>query len=375
MSRVRSLAREDLPAVASLYELVFRSRTSDPPPGLASYFERLFFDHPFVDPELPALVYDEPGEGIVGFIASYPRPFVYRERSLRMGGTGQFVTHPNVRSRGVGALLLRSYLAGAQDFTITDGRPPHIVRAMWERLGGVVNPVASIEWRRVLVASKFLRAAHWRGWGGARGQRAWTALNRIVGRSVRPVPPTGTYSEPLTVDVLLEGVSLLREVFPLRPNYDARSLKWLFRELDAVAPARGPLLRQVVRSPEGRILGWYLVLVPRGQVANTLQLVGKGDDVGLVLDQLFHEVAERGAIAIRGGTTPYLYPYLQGRRCVLDATSSWALVHTRDPALLGTILSGRGLITRLDSERWVSAHRLDAAALAKLDTAGTNIDA
>ncbi len=361
MSRVRPLEREDLPAVASLYELVIRSKTAQAPPGLASYIERLSCDQPFADPELPSLVYDEPGHGIVGFIASHARRFVFGDRSLRMACSGQLVAHPDFQSRGVGALLLRKYLAGPQDFTITDGATDG-VRQIWERLGGVTHAMASVGWTRVLSPSRFAAAelARRRGRDAVRGARMWTALDGVAGRRLRPDRPA-TSSEPLSAAALLAGMSRLSRAFPMRPHYDTVFLTWLFREMEAVAP-RGPLERRMVRDAGGDVVGWSVAYAPPAGVAQVVQVAG--DDVGLVLDDLFQHAAERRAIAIQGRVDPYLYPLLAKRRC-LFRPSAWALVHSRDPALVGAVTSGRALLTRLEGEWWMGHHRLDADALVR----------
>ena len=57
MASIRPLERSDLPAVATLYELVARSGSRTPAPGLERYFEKTFFDHPWADPEIPSLVF------------------------------------------------------------------------------------------------------------------------------------------------------------------------------------------------------------------------------------------------------------------------------------------------------------------------------
>ena len=44
MASIRPLERSDLPAVASLYELVARSGSRTPAPGLERYFEKTFFE-------------------------------------------------------------------------------------------------------------------------------------------------------------------------------------------------------------------------------------------------------------------------------------------------------------------------------------------
>ncbi|MCA1679009.1 MAG: hypothetical protein LC790_08900, partial [Actinobacteria bacterium] len=61
MSGTRPVDRSDLEEIASLYELVMRSGTLEPPPGLAPYLERLLLDqlrangHPALDEDVVRL--------------------------------------------------------------------------------------------------------------------------------------------------------------------------------------------------------------------------------------------------------------------------------------------------------------------------------
>lgn len=371
MTPIRPLQRDDLPAVARLYELVIRSGTEQPPAGLAGYFERTVLDQPFADPELPSLVYEDPQLGVVGFIASYPRRFTLGDRPVRLACSGQLVAHPDVRSRGVGALLMRAYMNGPQDLSLTDGATDE-VRAIWERLGGVTNAIASLGWTRVLGPSGYAagilqkrRSRDDNPAARAPGGRLWSAVDELAGRPLRP-PAPDVRSQPLTADALLELMERLRRTFSLRPAYDTASLTWLFQQMEQVS-ARGELVRQLVRAADDRPLGWYVAYVPEGGVAQALQVVAARADVGAVLDALLHDAGGRGAVAVSGRVDPWLYPDLVERRCVFRRTA-WALLYGRDDELLASIALGRGLLTRMDGEWWMGPHVLDGAALERAAT-------
>ena len=67
-SRIRPLERDDIPALARLYQVVMRGG-GETPAFLAPFFERTLLDQPWADPTIPSLVYVEDGE-ILGFIGS-----------------------------------------------------------------------------------------------------------------------------------------------------------------------------------------------------------------------------------------------------------------------------------------------------------------
>ncbi|HEX6424113.1 MAG TPA: hypothetical protein VFZ79_11575, partial [Acidimicrobiales bacterium] len=330
----------DVVAVADLYELVIRSGHPAAPPELVRYVERLTFDQPSADPELPSLVFDDPDAGILGFIAAYPRRFLHGKDALRVVCSGQLVAHPDARSRGVGALLLRKLLAGPQDLTMTDGATEE-VRVMWERLGGMSNPIASTGWTRVLSPARHRAEAVARRLrlGHAPAPGAWRTIDRAVRRRRAPttdIAPgadgaaTPATSRPLAVSTVLDELPRLARRFPVRPAYDAAMLEHLFDEMAEVT-SRGPLVRREVRHGDDRCAGWYVAYVPPGGVAQVVQIAGA--DLDVVLETLAVDAEAAGATALQGRIDPYLHPFVRDDRYGLHPTA-WSLVHAREPAVL-----------------------------------------
>jgi hypothetical protein len=349
---IRPFERGDLDAVARLFEQVARSGAGSPPPGLAGEFERTVLDHPWADPELPSLVYEDGDSGVVGFLGSHPRRLRLGDRELRLGCSGQLVARPDFQRGGVGGLLLRRYLAGPQDLTITDGATD-AVRAMWEGLGGRVNGLASVGWTRVFRPAGLATAMLRRRRGGAARAASAARLPDLAAGRLAPGTPTAS-SERLEAGGLLEGLDRLARRFPLRPAYDEPFLGWLFRELEAVR-SRGELVRRLVRTDDGRPAGWYVAYVPVGGVAQALQVAAPPAHAGMVLDELFHRAAAGGAVAVQGRLEPHLHEAVRERRCVLRRTE-WALVHGDDAEALGAIAYGRALLTRMEGEWWMGHH-------------------
>lgn len=93
MSEIRPCERDDLQQVAALYELVMRSGSSTPARGLDSYLERVLFDQPWADPEIPSLVFVDGGGRILGFQGSSVR------RALFDGRPSGSVLRPARRGR------------------------------------------------------------------------------------------------------------------------------------------------------------------------------------------------------------------------------------------------------------------------------------
>ncbi|MGH3566288.1 MAG: GNAT family N-acetyltransferase [Pseudonocardia sp.] len=363
MSGIREVRRDDLPAVCALYEQVVRSGTTEPPEQLVGYFERTLFDCPWSDPDIPSLVYTDAGGAIVGFLGSHIRRVRWDNRPLRLACSGQLVAAPDPRHRGAGALLVRRYLAGPQDITITDGATDYM-RRIWTGLGGQTHASASTGW------AKFLRpaavGARLAGRSGHRLlSRSLTAVAPAVDATIRPIlrrlggfvpAETSTTATELSADGLVEQVSDAARRLRLRPDYDPEYVEWLFTELAAV-DFRGVPVRHLVRDRGGKVIGWYIYHLAERGIAQVLQVAAPMGDTGAVLDHLFRHADTHGATAVLGRVEPSLIGELRERRCFLVPTD-WCLVHARDPAVLAVLGTPQALLTRLDGEWWMGHHSI-----------------
>jgi hypothetical protein len=363
MSFIRPLERADLPEVAKLYELVARSGANTPPPGLAPYLERLLLDQPWADPEIPSLVHTDPDGSIVAFQGSSVRRARFDGRPIRIAYAGQLVAHPDARRRAVGALLVRAYLAGPQELTITDAATEPM-RQIWMKLGGEMSHLSCIRWLRVLrpwrYAEHYMRIGR-RAWSKPVGTRLLPILDAATARwgagVFSPPPAPDVTAEPLTPAGLVEHLPIISDRVRLHVDYDERFLTWLFGELGVVIGLGTPVAH-LVREPGGRVLGWYVYyLLPQG-ISRVLQIAAADRDVGHVLGHLLHHAWLGGTISVVGRVEPRLLAPVAGRRCTLRYAGG-ALVHTRDEEILGAIASGKSLLTRLDGEWWMQDPRVD----------------
>lgn len=352
MTPIRPLERADLPAVADLYAGFMDWDAVATRPALVAYYARTMLDNPSIDPEIPTLVYEDADDGVVGVMGSNVRRFLHGDRAIRMASGGPLVVHPAHRPRGVGALLLRQYVAGPQDLT-ADDRAIDQVHGMLLRMGGETHTAASIGWSLVVAPAGFVAGAVARRAAGRDVPPAAGLLARVdalAERRLAPPPQAGT-AEPLTNEALIDLVERLRRPFPLRPVYDDVHLAWLFREMEA-ANVDGQLVRRLVRAEDGRPAGSYVMYAAPHGIAEVIQLAAAERDAELVLQHLIHEAATAGAVEVRGRYEHNLLAPLRRRRCRV-VPIDWAAVHSRDPALLAAVHGGRALLTRLDGEWWL----------------------
>ncbi len=357
MSEIRALEVRDIEQVAALYERVVRSGANEASPGLVDYFRRTLLDHPMSDPDIPSLVSEDDAGRIVGFIGSHPRQARLGEQQIRIGCSGQLVSDPVHGNPAVGALLMRQYLAGPQDLTITDGATP-LVSEMWTRLGGFLVHPASFVWTRVLRPARAGgdRLAKRSGRAGL-PRPATPVLRAVDAAASRWTRPPATDAElesiELTADALVEhGPRVFRGPL-LHRELDGPAVDWLFREAAAVT-TRGRLVRRLVRRA-GRPIGWYVAYVRPGGTCQVLDLQGAARDIDAVFDALLDECWRSDSAAVEGRVDPWLFEIVAQRRWLVRPRDR-VLYHTREPEIAAAVAAGRSRLSRLDGEWWMGHH-------------------
>ena len=145
MSSIRPATLEDVPGAVRLFQRMMPAYSEVPPASLESFFRRALFDNPATDSQIPSLVYEGGGGRIVGFVGAQVRPMRFDGRPIRVASASHLVADPDER-RPIGALLLRSFLTGRQEATVTDTATPVVTR-IWLALGGRPRHLGGIRLR------------------------------------------------------------------------------------------------------------------------------------------------------------------------------------------------------------------------------------
>lgn len=357
--RIRPLTRDDLSEVASLFEQVFRTGSRIPPRKLAPYFARTLLDYPGRDPDIPSLVCQDDGQGIVGFVGVHVRHLRFDGRPIRLACAGPLAVAPVARKRGLGALLLHRFLAGPQEISTSDGAN-NASRRLAEIVGAQTAYLGSISWTRLLrpaaYANDSLVSEHRPRWASVLSPlcRAadWAVLGAVGDKLRPPAPPA--VAEELTPETMLENLPSVMTSFRCHPDYTEVFLRWVFCEMERVT-ARGRLIRSLIRDDRGEFLGWYVYYLKPGGASWVIQVAAKRGNVETVIDHLFHHAHSNDAGAVQGRAEPHLMEALARRRCLLRYQGG-SVVHTRDTNLLGALLSRDSFLTYLEGEWWMGPH-------------------
>jgi hypothetical protein len=271
-----------------------------------------------------------------------------------MAVCSQFVVDPAGRGQ-VGLRMLKQCFAGPQDLSVTDEAGDN-TRTIWEWCGGETVLPYSMRWTRPLRPAQLALSvcAERESFAFLAGASAPVAriVDAVVARlgpaTLRLSPPRGSREEldEATFLACLPDVAGGRS---LGPEYDPRSAAWAI-ERASRRPDHGRVRKLVVRNEDLGISGWFVYCVSRDRIGEVLQVAARPREVGQVLDHLFDDAMQQGAVAVSGRLEPALVAALSERRALFHRGSHWTLVHSTNAELRHAVHRGDAFLTRLEGE-------------------------
>lgn len=356
MSEIRHFTRADASAVAALFQKTFRNSEEAPSEALKAYLVSAYLEHPWYDPEIAARVFVNDDGRVTGFVGVFPGRFEYRGKALRAAIPGTLMVENPERDPLAGAKLIRSVIKGPQDFSLSETTNA-VSQALWERLGGSVVPLMSLDWLRVMrpgaaalsllsekhpAAALLMPAARLSDWIG----RPW------IRRSLATVEPTQRHSidaSPSDAELAVAALELSAPI-ALRPAWSAEDIAWLLKHAE-MKERYGPVHRAIVRDGKGGLAGCYIYHGRRGGTGRVLQALARKGEAGTIVDCLLHAADRQGLAALRGRATPDLVDALLTRSTIFLHRASMA-IYPASGQFADAIRSGEALITGLAGESW-----------------------
>jgi hypothetical protein len=356
LSEIRNCAREDIPAVAALFQRTFRKSNATPPASLEAHLAEVYLDHPWYDPEVAARVHVNGKGRVTGFVGVFPGRFEFRGRPLRAAIAGTLMAENPDRDPLAGARLLRSVIKGPQDISISETTNLRS-QGLWERLGGTVLPLLSMDFLRIIrpasAALALLAERDGRTALFAPAARLGDAIGRRWSKGLEPPAPSArlTRRENPSDAEMAGAVRGLAGLVELHPAWSgAADIGWFLAQAEK-KERYGALRRAVLTNGKGDPVGCYIYHGKPGGAGRALQVLARPDLVDDVIDHLFHDAHQAGLAALRGRSTPQLTNALLKRNCIFMHRAS-TVIHTANKELAGAAERGEALITGLAGESW-----------------------
>lgn len=344
-----------------MFQRIFRNSGRPPPAALADYIRTIFISGPDRDTELSSLVYETGDGGICGFIGVIALPLALGETRLKGAVCGCLMVERSAGEPLAGAKLVRRYLAGPQDISLSE-TANDTAAAMFRAARGTVLPAYSLEWLRVLNPARFAirliaeRFAPFRLLAPfavpfdallrqrAAGTLRWTSLAEHHSGS------RGAFATAVDTSTFAQLVPDLLEGYDIRPDWSAATLHRMLEDAEQKAD-RGNAVRQVVSTASGKAIGAFLYHAHPGGIGRVLQILHRPGQAGAVIDAMLDHGVAAGLAAMRGRTQPALLQAMLGKRIAfLHASSS--LVHARNGDYLRRFVEGGAFFNGLAGDTW-----------------------
>ncbi len=355
-SVVRDLRREDLTAVARLFQATFRRR-KNLPPSLAGYLHEVFFEHPWYDEELSSKVFVDGRGDITGFVGVFPARLELNGQYLRAAFAGTMMVDRPDCNPLAGARLLRAFLAGPQDISLTETANT-VALGMWQKLALPLELAYSLNWLRVFRPASMSVQLMERTSSAAALLRPFANLTDHFGERLglssfrtTPISAAGRIRfEDVDEREFASRLLTLKDMFSLRPQWDRQSLAWFLQQGGQKHIFGRPFWR-IATNRTGEVVGCYAYFGRPGHIAWLLQALCSADLANELVDDLFAHADKLGCAGIRGGGHPWLIPALISRKTVFYGRAFF-IAHAKDDRLLQPIRSGGALVSGLAGENW-----------------------
>lgn len=366
MAGLRPFAESDIQPVSDLIWKVLHERTGPAPASLREHLSKLFFQNPWLDEGITSRVFENTEGKIIGFFGALPRWMRLRGERIRLAFGSNLVVDPESRASITAMQLVKAFLKGTQDISITDSAND-MSRPLLRSLGFNTVPIYSLQWARPLRPFQYGLSA------AARLKKNKTLAT--IGSIVKPIsslcdamatrfrlspfrqkPPSETDPD-LLIDAMLNCLSTIPGKHWMLPEYDERSLTWV---LDFITQRNvfGELRKAKVLDKDRGVVGWYIYSRVSGGIGEVLQFGADSAYIGKVLDHLFYDAWKHGLIGLHGRMEPQFMQELTTRSCFFFRNGSWTMLHSNKADLVTLLQGGTAFFSRLDGE-WSLRHGSD----------------
>jgi hypothetical protein len=352
LEQIRELTANDITQVADLHQ---QSGIGDSPQDmgrLCDYYRTTFIDSPWHNPNLPSLVGCDDKNQIVGFIGVLSRQMMYNKTRLNVAVAHRFMVDSRRASPMIAVRLMKRFLAGPQDLSLSDGANDQ-GKKFWLGCGGQISWLYSIDWfKPILPISYFMSVASRKNHRWLRGllpigNLIDKAYLRFFKGSISQ-DADELKKEPLTYELLFECIQQFSAAKILVPIYTIPEIQWLYQFM-AFNTARGQLDGRRLKDKSGKNVGCYLYYLRDDGIAEVMLLCACKNRETQVYHCFLNELKQKGAIGVIGRIEPdFMLTFGQDK--VLFKRGSWAMVHSRRPELMNAINSGNAFFSKLDGE-------------------------
>lgn len=358
MSAIRSAEPQDFSEIAALFQRILRRERRADIPATAAYLRELFLDPPADEPGIRSLVHLRDDGTLSGFLGILPLPMRFAGKSLRGAVSSSMMVENNASDPYAGARLMRQFLAGPQDVSLTETANAAALN-IWRNMRGQALPGYSLEWLRVIRPATFLTALATGRFSAARLALGLSIpMDLIVKRlpetscwvSRRPETLKGHVTVEIDDDETAELLVRLGGHFSVHPDWEKIDLERMVSE-SRRKTNYGGMVRRKVEMRNGQPAGLFVYHGDSHGIGRVLQVLAAPGKIAAVLDCMIADAADRGLAALRGRTRPDLIDAMLGRNFIFSHAAA-STIHTGDEKLRDAFLAGQAFFNGYGGESW-----------------------
>jgi hypothetical protein len=320
-----------------------------------SYLAKLLVSHhlrqELIKDYTPSLVCLAEDDSVCGFLAVDNRMYNFKDGEIRVAHASKFVLTREVRLSLTAFRILREFIDGPQDLSITDDANESS-RLLWERLGGVMVPEHSIYYklplRPVSFAVNTVVKEEWE-FSKAVAKTVGLGLDYLGMRARLPFfvkqNPRLEFAE-LTDELLLQGYRGVCSKYDLYPKFDLNDLTPRLN-LTKQEVQFGKLQRVALLNDEQKLVGWFIYYLNRGDNCEVLEAQSQRGYENDLFHALTWHAYHRGGVQLSGRLCAVQFGTFFALRTFSLPGHMWTMMHAKDGELFEEIRAGRSFFPRI----------------------------
>ena len=351
--RVRAMKTDDIPAIRTLFQQVFRPHSKSRHETFDPYFRKFFFENPYYDPAIGSVVHENEHGEIDSAISVLPIPYRVNGQSIMGRLLCAFMMKPEMSPRGAAELTL-TLRPSEKILNFTDSAAPVSLKHS-EAIGGITLGTHGLGWTRVFRAASYVanyvaeRRPVLGGW-------ATSSVGRIL-NPLFPIPAikkTAKSRADVREIAQEEAISLVPgylQSYLAHPAWTESDINWLFR-MASDNHAAGALRFCAIKDRTGSPGGFFCYYTRPNGIAEVLNIITKAGMEKHAVDAMLIHLQDEGHIAAQGRVDPRYLNALSQQSIMFFRLKANVCVATANVEMLNAIQRGDIFIGGLAGESW-----------------------
>ncbi|WP_139973356.1 MULTISPECIES: hypothetical protein [Brucella/Ochrobactrum group] len=351
--RVRAMHIDDIPAVRTLFQRVFRPHSKSCDKTFDQYFQKFFFENPHYDPAIGSVVHEDEHGEIDSAISVLPIPYRVNGQSIMGRLLCAFMMKPEMSPRGAAELTL-TLRPSEKILNFTDSAAPVSLKHS-EAIGGITLSTHGLGWTRVFQAASYV-ASYVAERRPILGGWATSSMGRML-NPLFPVPMIKRAAKPrvnvkeIAQDEAISLVPGYLQSYSAHPAWTESDINWLFL-MASDNQAAGTLRFCVVNDHTGNPSGFFCYYVRANGIAEVLNILVKAGMEKHAVDAMLLHLQDEGHIAAQGRVDPRYLNALSQQSIMFFRLKANVCVATANTEMLNAVQRNDIFIGGLAGESW-----------------------